>query len=154
MKVFFNFKLPSKERAWEANNGATRRTLVIVNKMCREIPSRELVDCRLGFLNKGNHSFVFVFDNPGKPGDDRVMGVFMDRGYGLRVHRGKEVFSACSTGGPQNSESTFGIYEAGTILALDSYASRQGESFVKLDPVKGWIDVPMEEIFADDVNEV
>jgi len=152
MKVFFNYELPANEQAWEACNGTVRRKLMIINNLGREIPSREPVDCQLAFLNKGNHSFIFI--NPGRPGDDRIKGVFMDKGYGLRVHEGKEIFSACSTGGPKNSESTFGIYEAGTILALDSYDSRQGESFTKLDPVKGWIDGSLAEIFADDVIEV
>lgn len=137
-KVWFSEKLNfENERIWTACNGATRRRLVVVNKLGTIGENVNFVEAQLGFLNKGNHSFIFI--NPPRKDDDRILGLFLCRGYGYRVVEGEELFTASSVGGPGNSESRFGVYTVGTLIACASYKMRRGETFYRLDPEYGWL---------------
>lgn len=144
--VFINTDLSNKERenVWEAQNGATRRSLVLINKTGRP-PEPSRIEGKLGFLDKGNHSFIFV--NPGNGDNSRVLGIFLCSDYGYRVVAGTELYTASSVGGYGNSESRFGVYEVGTIIAANSYKGRRGEDFWKLTS-EGWVsmgtDIPIE----------
>jgi len=74
-KVWLSEKLSLKdERIWTACNGATRRRLVVVNKLGPIGENINFVEAQLGFLNKGNHSFIFI--NPPRKDDDRTLGLF------------------------------------------------------------------------------
>jgi len=141
-----------EEKIWSAKNGATRRTLILVDKI--GIEENSPIKGELGYLDKGNHSFIFL--NKEKKFSDKIIGIFLCSEYGYRVVSGKEIYSAYSQGGYGNSESKFGIYEVGTIIAADSYKSRNGETFYKLTPM-GWeelgIDIPLKEE-GDKINIV
>jgi len=157
MKVFVDIKLPEDEQCWSACNGATRQILTIINKTGKElIPGIAYDDISLGVLDKGRHSYIFI-NNSKKPDDDRVVGIFTCNAYGYRIVSGKELYTARSIGGYGNSESRFGIYEAGTTIATNSYKGRHGEKFYKLSPEKGWeclgTDVPIEED-GDKIQEI
>lgn len=147
-KVWLSEKLNfGNERIWTACNEATRRRLVVVNKLGPIGENVNFVEAQLGFLNKGNHSFIFI--NPPRKDDDRILGLFLCRGYGYRIIEGEELFTASSIGGPGNSESRFGVYAPGTLIACASYKMRRGESFYRLDPENGWVylghDIPLSE---------
>jgi len=133
---------------WEACNGATRQRLLLIAK---GLPSSEeeviSLECRVGFLNKGKHSFIFL--NPGHTPE--TLGLFLCRDYGYTVvsdrsPKGACLFEASSVGGYGNSESKFGIYRVGTVIAVHSYKHRQGDSYWRLNP-DGWVnlgkDVPL-----------
>jgi len=186
--IFLNAGIAATERPWSAKNGATRRELVLVNKTGREVAAGEALNASLGFLDKGNHSFIFL--NPQRGEDSRVLGIFLCDSYGYRVVgrevpdgywsyqepfvsgydpdpeavkardewrarrdeylsrlRETELYTASSVGGYGNSESRFGVYRPGTVIAVASYKGRQGETFSRLDPEKGWVslgvDVPL-----------
>lgn len=154
MKVFFNQGLPAKgesekfpEQVWVAQNGATRRTLVVINKTGMEIPANQPFRCQLGFLNKGNHSFIFI--NPPRKGDNRTMGVFLNTAqgfdvinkYGAEAEKDGVVFSASSVGGYGNSESRMAVIRPGFFVAENSYKNRRGYYYWRFDPEEGWIDL-------------
>ncbi|NMB01406.1 MAG: hypothetical protein GX971_07825 [Firmicutes bacterium] len=149
-KVWISERLDfSVERVWTACNGATRRRLVVVNKLNLNTEGKTIncVEASLGYLDKGKHSFIFL--NPPRPNDKRVLGLFLCSGYGYRVIEGDELYTASSVGGPGNSESRFGVYAPGTLIACASYKMRRGESFYRLDPENGWVylghDIPLSE---------
>jgi len=133
--IYLNRKLNfNTEQVWEACNGATRTRLVLVNKL-GNVGETFSVEASLSTYEKGKHCFIFL--NPPKPGDNRVLGIFLCKEYGYKVIKGEELYSASSYGGPGNSESKFGIYTLGTILAAHSYKHRQGDSYYELKP-DGW----------------
>jgi hypothetical protein len=137
MKVIFSRPLNferGKERIWSAQNGATRRSLVVVSTLRLEAKDVQGIFARLGWLDKGNHSFIYL--NPEKINSRRIVGLYLCAGYGYRVIRGKEYYTASSVGGYGNSESRFGLYEPGTIIAEDSYKGRQGEDYYRLTAEK------------------
>lgn len=147
--IFFNQKIVSIEKAWSAKNGATRRELVVINKLGKEIQADTGVDARIGKLDKGNHSFLFI--NPGH--DDRVLGVFLWNGYGYTVKAGTEVWTANSVGGYGNSESRIGIYEVGALIYTHSYKNRKTGEYFRLTN-NGWVEVPAYEIEEKEVEYV
>lgn len=145
--VYFSQNLSADERAWSAKNGATRRELVVINKLGKEIESA--IDCRIGKLDKGNHSFLFV--NPGH--DDRVLGVFLLDGYGYTVKEGDEVWTASSVGGYGNSESRIGIYEVGAVIYAHTYKNRKTGTYWRMT-LNGWVVVPAHEFEKEEVEYV
>ncbi len=128
--IYFNHKLEGNETIWDASNGATRQNLFVINKMGKDFLLSEKVVCSVGFLDKGKHSFIFL--NPPKGGDNRILGVFLCASYGYRLVKGKALYENSSVGGSGNSESKFGIYELGTILAEDSFWELTLEGWRKL----------------------
>jgi len=148
MKVFINIELGEKEREWTAQNGAKRRTLVLVNKGNFE---GSLVKADIGYLDKGRHSFIFL--NREKQPSEKIVGIFLNRTYGYTIvsdhsPEGAVLYGNYSVGGYGNSCSQFGIYKLGTVLAEHSYKNRKGERYWKLTE-KGWEflgeDIPLEE---------
>ncbi len=118
-KIYSNIELSLDQQGeiWSASNGATRRTLVVINKI-NEQPGIYF-RAKLGTLDKGNHSFIFI--NEEKDNDERVLGLFLNSDYGYQVLEGKELFSNYSSGGYGNSCSQFGIYELGSLLEINTY---------------------------------
>lgn len=152
-KVFCNSRLDlSKEgQVWSASNGATRRTLVVINKI-NGSDQAVCFNAQVGFLDKGNHSFIFI--NPAREGDNRVFGLFLNSDYAYQVLEGKEVFTNYSQGGYGNSCSQFGIYEVGALLEVNTYKNRQTPSYYRLT-VNGWINIkPYEVEQGKDIQEV
>ena len=147
--IYFNQKLSEEEKAWSAKNGATRRELVVINKLGIEVESDSGVNCRIGKLDKGNHSFLFL--NPGH--DDRTLGVFLLNGYGYTVKEGQEVWTASSVGGYGNSVSRVGIYEVGALIYTHTYKNRKAGSYYRLTE-KGWEEVPAHEVEKEEVEYV
>ena len=150
--LFCNKDLAVSEKCWTASNGATRKTLCLINKTGKDIEKKFGIDCRVGFLNKGNHSFIFM--NPGKPNNDRIIGLFLNTDYGYDLIEGEELFSNSSFGGPGNSESKFGIYVIGSLIAERSYKNRRGENYSRLT-AKGWEKVEKSSMIEDsEITEV
>lgn len=147
--IWFNKKLPACERAWSAKNGATRRELVVINKLGREIEEDSGVDARIGKLDKGNHSFLFI--NPGH--DDRVLGVFLCSEYGYTVRKGVEIWTSNSVGGYGNSESRIGIYEVGALIYTHTYKYRRTGQYYRLTE-NGWVIVPTHEIEGEEIDYI
>jgi hypothetical protein len=128
-KVILNKKLNfDKERIWTAKNGATRRELVLVNKL-GDIGKTKSVVSKVGFIKKGNTSFIYL--NPSEK-TDKTIGIFLCESYGYTLKKGEEIFVSSSYGGYGNSESKFGIYELGTILEVHSYKHRRGDNYYEL----------------------
>ncbi len=122
---------------WSAKNGAKRRHLQLINKV---ISSENIntVNAKIGVLDKGNHSFIFL--NEPRPNDERILGIFLNSGYGYSIISGTEIFTNSSVGGYGNSESKFGVYEPGTILEVHTYKHRRPSTYFKLT-LNGWITV-------------
>jgi hypothetical protein len=142
MKLIINQKLNFSENTpWSAKNGATRRTLLIINKLYPGINqvNNELfldnIECSVGYLDKGNHSFIFI--NPPKKDDSRTVGLFLNSSYSYTLISGKELYSNSSSGGYGNSCSTFGLYEVGTVLKEHTYKNRKSASYYELTE-NGW----------------
>jgi len=95
MKIYFSRKLnfcDENERLWTAKNGATRRSLVIVNKLSLQEETNEILG-KVGYLDKGNHSFIFLnsvstYDHDQDP---RIVGIYLCSGYGYTLVEGKEL---------------------------------------------------------------
>lgn len=89
-KIYSNIELSLDQQGeiWSASNGATRRTLVLINKI-NEQPGN-FFRAKLGTLDKGNHSFIFI--NEEKGNDERVLGLFLNSDYAYQVLEGKELF--------------------------------------------------------------
>jgi hypothetical protein len=137
MLIFCNKDLTGEENEWGAQNGATRRTLVLINKA--KVEGRKF-NAQLGKLDKGNHSFIFI--NQPKPDDKRVVGIFLNSSYGYSIMEEHSpdnpvIFENSSYGGPGNSESKFGIYKVGTLIRENSYKNRRGYDYYKLGN-EGW----------------
>lgn len=150
-KIYSNIELSLDQQGeiWSASNGATRRTLVVINKI-NEQPGNYF-RAKLGTLNKGNHSFIFI--NEEKDNDERVLGLFLNSDYGYQVLEGKELFSNYSSGGYGNSCSQFGIYEPGTLLEINTYKNRNTPSYYRLTE-SGWVNVPVCEVNPSEIEEV
>lgn len=151
MKVWFNQEVYDpqnpEEVLWEAKNGATRITLKLINKLNHSSwIAPNLAICRVGYLDKGNHSFIFLNEDGRK--DETIRGIFLCNGYGYTVISGEELFWNSSVGGYGNSESKFGIYSLNTIIALHTYRNRNGNHYYQLKE-NGWIylgqDIPLSE---------
>jgi hypothetical protein len=154
MKLFINnsmLPLNQEGKVWEAQNGATRRTLVVINKIAVSDGQVNFIDCSLGFLDKGNHSFIFI--NPNKFNDDRILGLFLNRECGFKVVEGNEMYSNNSIGGYGNSESKFGIYEVGTIIEVTTYKNRKTPTYYKLT-TDGWVNLGVYEVAVNEITEI
>lgn len=150
-KIYSNIELSLDQQGeiWSASNGATRRTLVVINKI-NEQPGNYF-RAKLGTLDKGNHSFIFI--NEEERNDERVLGLFLNSEYGYQVLEGNELFTNYSLGGSGNSCSQFGIYEVGTLLEVNTYKNRNTPSYYRLTE-SGWIDVPVHEVNPSEIEEV
>jgi len=143
--------LDTEGTVWSASNGATRRKLQIINKLPAGSGQVKTIDCQVGTLDKGNHSFIFL--NPAKPEDKRILGVYTNTSYGYSVVEGTEIYGNYSSGGPGNSCSQFGIYEVGTILKIATYKNRRPPYYVKFEKT-GWVEVPSHEIEIEEQSEI
>ena len=144
-KIFVNkeLNLAQEGEVWSSSNGATRRTLAIINKIDGK-EKQKTFRAQLGTLDKGNHSFIFI--NEDKKEDERVFGIFLNSKYSYEVIEGEELFSNFSLGGPGNSCSRFGIYKPGTKLRVNTYQNRREPSYFELTKEKGWIEIPAYEV--------
>jgi len=151
--IFFNQTISlSKEglTVWSAMNGATRRSLrLICNLPTCDSTETISVEAQLGTVEEDNRSVIFL--NPPKPGDDRVLGLFLNDTYGYSVVEGDELFSGTSTGGYGNSSSQFGIYKIGTMLKCHTYKNRRTPTFYRLGS-DGWVKV--ENYFENTIKEI
>lgn len=138
-KIYSNqeLSLDTEGEIWEASNGATRRTLILINKT-NQAPAKAF-RAALGKLDKGNHSFIFL--NEEKNNDERVFGLFLNNAYGYQLVEGTEVYTNCSVGGYGNSCSQFGIYEMGAVLEVNTYKNRNTPTYYKLTE-QGWNEIP------------
>jgi hypothetical protein len=150
-KIYSNVELSLDQQGeiWSAKNGATRRTLIVINKI-NEQPGNYF-RAKLGTLDKGNHSFIFI--NEEKEKDNRILGLFLNSDYGYRVLEGNEIFGNYSIGGPGNSCSQFGIYEAGTLLEVYTYKNRNTPSYYRLTD-NGWVEVPVYEVNPSEISDI
>lgn len=150
-KIYSNIELSLDQQGeiWSACNGATRRTLVVINKI-NEQPGI-MFRAKLGTLDKGNHSFIFINGENGN--DERILGLFLNSAYGYQVLEGKELFSNYSSGGYGNSCSQFGLYELGTLLEINTYKNRNTPSYYRLTE-SGWVNVPVHEVNPSEIEEV
>lgn len=138
------------EPVWSAKNGATRTHLKLIDSgAIRETETK--FKCSIGTLNKGNHSFIFL--NPPKANDNRVLGVFLNSSYSFKLVEGKELFRADSEGGYGNSCSSFGVYEVGALLKVHTYKFRKSPSYYRLTE-SGWLEVPDYEIESGEQAEL
>lgn len=144
--VFTNFNLPAGETA-ECKNGATKTSLVVVNKLGHEIKKNTPFSARVGFLRKGNHAFVFL--NEGRSEND--LFIFLDAGYGVTFHTtdDKVKFSEVSTGGYGNSESTLAVLKRDVLIECHSYKNRQQSDFFRTSPEKGFVKVRHEDAIVE-----
>jgi hypothetical protein len=151
-KIYSNIELSLDQQGeiWSASNGATRRKLVIINNITDQ--PGNYFRAKLGTLDKGNHSFIFINKENGND-DERVLGIFLNSSYAYQVLEGKELFTNCSSGGYGNSCSQFGIYEIGTLLEVNTYKNRNTPSYYRLTE-NGWIDVPVHEVNLSEIEEV
>lgn len=151
-KIFCNTELDlSQENPWTAQNGKTRRTLVLINKLVGQNLCTNSFVAKIGTLDKGNHSFIFL--NHQTNYDKRILGLYLNKTYGYSVHSGKELYSAKSIGGGGNCQSMMGIYTLGTVLEVHSYKFRQSPTYVKLTET-GWVEVSPTELFENEIKEV
>ncbi len=150
-KVFFSqpLNLSIDGEIWSAQNGATRRSLKVINKI--KLDKTEMVECQLGFLDKGNHSFIFI--NEPKPNDNRILGIFLNNTYSYEVVEGEELFSNTSNGGYGNSCSKFGVYEVETLLKCYTYKNRKSPTYYKLN-INGWEKIENYVIEQSEMTEI
>lgn len=150
--IFTNFDLNVEEKC-ELKNGATRTTLVAINKTNDKIVGFKPFNGKLGTLKKGNHFFVFI----NKGFDSRNLFVFMDGGYGYTFHHKKPIAVDYSTGGYGNSESTLAILEEGTLIELHSYKNRRESRWLRCTD-RGFVSVSNEEatleLYSDNVEMI
>ena len=146
-----NLDLSIQGEIWSASNGATRRTLIIINKTSGyEVPRSEFL-AQIAFLDKGNHSFIFL--NESKQDDKRILGLFLNTSYSFDLVSGKELFSNTSSGGYGNSCSKFGLYEVGAILKEHTYRGRSTPTYHLLTE-DGWTEIPPYEVEGEDIQEL
>lgn len=125
----------SKSTPWSAKNGATRRELILKNNLVLADEDVLTFDAKIGFSDNANTSVIFI--NPVIVNDNKVFGIFLNGYYGYDVIEGKELYTNSSFGGPGNSESKFGIYEVGTVIATNSYKNRQEKGYYRFE-ADGW----------------
>ena len=137
--IYFECELPAT--GWSACNGATRRKLVIVNKLGVAIEANCGIDCRIAKIDGAHESVLLI--TPGH--DSRTLGVFFLNGYGYTVKEGTEIWTASSVGGYGNSESRVGVYQVGTLIYVHTYKNRRAGTYHRLTN-EGWTEVPAYEI--------
>lgn len=146
MTIYFNLELDfSIEQTWAAANGATRRVLRLINKTAAESNTSQ-INGDISYLDKDRVSFIFI--NPARKEDDKIVGVFLCNTYGYDVVSGRELYSNSSIGGPGNSCSKFGIYELGTVIEEFSYKNRMPSAFYKLTG-SGWVNIQEHELVEE-----
>lgn len=152
-KIYSNIELHLDQQGviWSASNGATRRSLVVINKTTTNEEHGNYFRAQLGFLDKGNHSFIFI--NEEKGNDERILGLFFNTNCAYQILEGKELFANYSSGGGGNSCSRFGIYEVGTLLEVNTYKNRNTPSYYRLTE-SGWVYVPVHEVYTSSIEEV
>jgi hypothetical protein len=150
-KIYSNIELNLAEQGeiWKECNGATRRTLVVINKISEK--RGKCFRAKLGTLDKGRHSFIFINEERGV--DNRILGIFLNDEYAYKLLEGEKLFSNYSLGGYGNSCSQFGIYGLGTLLEVNTYKNRNTPSFFRLTE-DGWVEVPAYEVYPSEVTEV
>lgn len=154
-KIFLNRSI-AKDGTYSLKNGATRRLLLVINKINKDIECNVPFQGSIGTLEKGNASFIFV--NEEKRKDDRIIFVFTDNGYGVSFHNEAPIFSATSIGGYGNSESTIAILNEGTLIECNSYKNRTESDFYLTDKEQGFVKVSLEEaismLHSEDIQEI
>ena len=157
--VYFNCQLPQdkyleehygQDVVWRQKNGATRKELLVVNKLGVNIPQNMPVQCSLGTLEKNKKAYLFINKNAQ---DNRVFGVFLNSYCGFTLKDGEAVFEADSTGGYGNSQSKMGVYKVGALVAVHSYKNRGGDVFYRLTE-KGWVEISDMEMFEQEIQEI
>ena len=139
-KVFIFRGFSGTGRVWNAKNGATRRELVfIVNEKDFpediEVPEDHPVIGKVGFLDKGNHSFVFL--NKSEK-DDTVIGIFKNADEGdIIFPKDKVIFQAESHGGYGGRWSTLAVVKEGAFVEVTTYKNRRPSTYYRLTP-NGW----------------
>ena len=113
----------------ELQNGATRTTLLVLNKSGQKITANRPFEAEVGFLDKGNHRFFFI-NKPHRCCTGHKY-IFVDAGYGVDILNKPPIKKASSIGGYGNSESTVAVLEEGTILYCHSYKDRQTGTYYK-----------------------
>jgi hypothetical protein len=150
-KIFCNYRLNfSEEIVWQACNGATRTRLKIINKTVLK-GQMAVFEASLGTYENARSSYLFL--NPAKNGDNRVLGLFLNSEYGFTLREGRELFAASSVGGYGNSESRMGIYEMGALIEVHTYKNRRPSTFFKLTET-GWVEVPNHEVISAEIAEI
>ncbi len=147
--IYFNISLKSEERAWRRKNGRTRRELLVINKLGQEIEKGKAIDCRIGKLDKGNSSFLFL----NKEYEKRTLGIFLNDYCGFSLIEGEELWSSISTGGAKNKKSKMGIYVVNSVLEVHTYNNNRPSSFFKLGK-EGWIKLEEYELCKNEAEEV
>jgi hypothetical protein len=138
-RIFLNKNIEGNGRVWSAKNGATRTELVLILND-QDFPNgvnrtKEIVGS-IGFLDKGNHSFIFI-NKEKKKNSNSTVGVFLNSAYSFSLESGKELYSNYSSGGSGNSCSKFGVYTAGSIIKEHTYKHRTPSTYYILRK-DGW----------------
>lgn len=119
----------------ELKNGATRPTLLVINKTGKDVESGVPFKGSIGFLKKGNHNFIFL--NEEKTSSEKTIGIHVRDGYGVDLSNVAEtnvLFEAYSQGGYGNSESdiiAFQIPKDGCYIIENSYKNRREPSYIR-----------------------
>jgi len=103
--VYFNFQLPQDKYleehygqnvVWRQKNGATRKELLVVNKLGVNIPQNMPVQCSLGTLDKNKKAYLFINKNAQ---DNRVLKIKMKpiTRFGIVTERPRMVGGAGSS---------------------------------------------------------
>jgi hypothetical protein len=155
-----------KENIWKAQNGSTKRTLVVIaNGLANQFSLREdevtanLVNgnhirCSFGYLEKGNHSFIYL-NKPSPNEYHKVFGLFLNNEYGYSLYKGKTFFEGSSVGS-RTEESKFGLYSVGTVLEVFGH-NHTSSKFYELRKDNGWVEISQEDVdtinSSDEINK-
>ena len=156
-----NQTISADERGWSAQNGATRTTLLVVNKTGKEIESNKFyTDISVGVLEKGNHSFVFLNQKEDDP-RDRVLFLNMEYGFTAYDSNGTEIkplFKGESVGGYGNSRSMFAVYPGHQDMYFEEYTykNRNDPNWKRYIPGEGFFPVGIHSVpfVQDEIQEI
>jgi len=162
-KIFLNIKLKENEmyksKIWSAKNGATRRELVVIindkdfpNGISGKDLNKGFIG-RLGWLDKGNHSFIFI--NKDKNNSDKnSYGIFLNSEYSFKVTPEENViYSNSSVGGYGNSESKFAIIKPNTVIEEFTYKYRRPSNYTYFDKNEGFINLGSESKIFSNISD-
>ena len=127
-KIFCNCSIEAGKNV-SLKNGATKRLLLICNKMSTNIEANVPFNGKIGTLIKGNTSFIFINDEDKGRKDDRTLFILADDGYGIDFSQKEPIYYQTSTGGYGNSQSTIAILNYGTLIEFHSYKNRSESRF-------------------------
>lgn len=152
MRIFVNRDI-CKDDKKELKNGATKRTLVVINKTGQDIKDNEAFEGVVGTLNKGNHSFVFLNKPTEKSRkNNRTIFVLIDGNYGVKIKDENKIkFINTSVGGQGNSKSTIAVIEGETLIENYSYKNRSSSWYRKTDLEKGFVEIPIEDVITSGI---